>query len=176
MAENRSPEAIERRKVAARAKGRERWKTPEYRAKKNAYAAANREKRREYARTSYRKNAKLNNKKRIERARKNREHTNRKAREQYAKNREQRLANIRAARIKRNPARGLERAIFDFRSGKISHDQLVGLIGDRLALANAGNVQELSGTAGRDSNVRTGEGSNLGDVCSRNREHPETET
>ena len=55
------------------------------------------------------------------------------AREFYAKNRDRELGKITQRRIANDPSRGLANAIRDFEGGRISLDDFVGLIGERVA-------------------------------------------
>lgn len=112
------------------------------------------EKERETRRRWYHKNKEKERARHRNRKRKEREHkrdeVNARARAYYEKNRDREARKQNERRIRREPHRGLRRAIQASENGAIDINQLAELIRKRIALSN-----ELDDTAGR---IRAGDG------------------
>jgi len=136
----RSPEAIERRKEAARARYREQRKDPAYvektRNRMRAAYQSDPEKGRSKSRANYQKHAEEYNKKRAERRKRNQDETLKYQREYYARNQERLSRKIDAAKYRRDPTRGLYAAERDYRSGRITLDELIRLYDGAIARLN----------------------------------------
>lgn len=133
----RSPESIEKRRIADREKKRRLSLDPEYREKKSAQRKANRlqnpERDKATARAYYRRNKESENRKRADRARRNREHQREYNRKLYASNKEHFRSIIYAARNRRDPTRGIATELRRLKNGDITLDQFVESIGRRTA-------------------------------------------
>jgi hypothetical protein len=126
MPVQRSPEQIEKRRIADRERKRRKYQEdPEFRTKElERGALRDKTKEAERKRKCYAKTKEIQNARRTAWGRKNRERQLAAQRDHYARNREKLLEIIKERRYRKDPIRGLWRAITDCEQGRIGLDDL----------------------------------------------------
>lgn len=173
----RTPEAVERKRLKAKLRSRERYKNPEYvaaqRQRNKARRAANREKFRQWKSEYYQRNKERLNAERIARANKDREKTNANQRACYERNREQYLAAERARRDKRRPDRVIRRLQKSLCDGSIGLDQFVKEIKQQVDGFNERLRERLGSRQVEGGGLESGESPDRDSNSMRERPHDE---
>jgi len=147
----RSPESVAQKREHNRIKKRKQWNTDEefmqMRLKqKRAYTAKNKEtinsKKREKYQANLEENRKIEREKKRRQIAKDPEAYNEKQREYYRRNNERLRKQINAARVRRDPTRGLATALREFERGDRSFASLDRLYRERLTLLHEVSVHK----------------------------------